>query len=126
MYTYSPLSPKETLYNCICYNVLLWNLWSTAIIQLLISAFKQTLSNINSTWYDIFYNKINKLAFHKTMYTNSIFIYFTLAIALLYLVYTIMSPDDLKFVLKTNEKKMKTYAKFKMEKDGKAEPLVEK
>eukprot|EP00345_Euplotes_harpa_P009513 CAMPEP_0168347512 /NCGR_PEP_ID=MMETSP0213-20121227/19054_1 /TAXON_ID=151035 /ORGANISM="Euplotes harpa, Strain FSP1.4" /LENGTH=286 /DNA_ID=CAMNT_0008356655 /DNA_START=591 /DNA_END=1451 /DNA_ORIENTATION=- len=127
IYTYSPLSPKETLYNCICYNVFLWNLWSAAIIQLLISAFKKTLTDLpQSAWLRIFYGNINGLSFHHTMYKQSIFIYMTLGISLLYFIYIFLSPSDVKFVLKSNEKKMKVYAKYKNKKEGIAEPLVEK
>lgn len=126
IYTYSPISPRETLYNNICYNVFLCNLWSTAIIQLLIQAFKKTLTKIDSTWYHIFYERINNLAFHHSMYKYSVYIYGTLAISFAYLIYTILSPSDLKSVIRQNERKMKTYMKFKEQLIGNKEPLVEK
>lgn len=113
IYTYAPLTPKETLYNNICYNVFLINLWSAAIVQLLIQAFKNTLKSQNSTWFDIFYNKIDKLSFHKTMYDDSIFIYITLSVSALFFLYQFLYPDDLQFVLKSVDKKKKSYGNIK-------------
>lgn len=103
-------------------------MWSAAIIQLLISAFKQVLisPDYDFSWNDIFFKKIDNLSFHGSMYNNSIFIYATLAVSLLYFIYIVLSPNDLKFVLSTNQKKMKTYSKFNSDVDGKAEPLVDK
>lgn len=92
----------------------------------MIQTFKTTLSAKNSAWHRIFYDKINKLAFHSTLYKYSVFIYATLAISVLYLIYTIMYPSDLTSVLKQNEKKMTTYSKFKEQLTGNKQPLVEK
>lgn len=117
-YSYSPMSPRETLYNNICYNVFLVNLWSAAIIQLMIQMFKTSISDINSAmnqtaWHELFYNNINSLYFHRTMYKWSIFIYMTLGISVLYLIYTFVYPSDLVAVMRMNEKKIQSLNKYR-------------
>jgi hypothetical protein len=118
VYTYSPMSPRETLYNNICYNVFLINVWSAAIVQLLIQIFKTSLSDINasgdqSAWHNLFYENINNLYFHGAMYKYSVFIYMTLVVAFVYLIYTFLYPKDLEAVMKMNENKIKSYNKYK-------------
>ena len=126
IYTYAPISSRETLYNNICHNVFLLNLWSAAITQLLIQAFKQSISEGGDTaWHEIFFNHINKFYFHRSMYKYSIFIYMTLFISLIFLIYMIISPSDLKVVLKKNQNWMKSYATNRDSKAGIKEPLVE-
>jgi hypothetical protein len=79
----------------------------------LIHLFKSTLVELGSAWYRIFYGKINHLTFHKWMYTYSVFLYMTFGVSLLYFIYTFLYPNDLKSVLRMNEKKMKSYNKYK-------------
>jgi hypothetical protein len=118
VYSYSPMSARETLYNNICYNVFLVNLWSAAIIQLMIQMFKTSISDVNNSgnqtaWHELFYNNINTLYFHKSVYKWSIFIYMTLVISLLYLIYTSFYPSDLVAVMRMNEKKIQSYNKYR-------------
>lgn len=121
------MSSRETLYNSICYNVFLINLWSAAIVQLMIQIFKTSLSDINasgdrSAWHNLFYDNISKLYFHGAVYKYSVFIYMTLGVAFIYLIYMFMYPKDLEAVMRMNESKIKSYNKYK-DKDN---MLVEK
>mmetsp|Transcript_8556 Transcript_8556/g.7581 ORF Transcript_8556/g.7581 Transcript_8556/m.7581 type:complete len:122 (+) Transcript_8556:1101-1466(+) len=120
------MSPRETLYNNICHNVALLNLWSAAIIQLLIQAFKKTISEGEDTvWHRIFYENINNFYFHRTMYKYSIFIFMTLAVSLVFLIYLILNPSDTKVVFKRNQGWMKELMNENMDKTAIEEPLVE-
>ena len=103
-------------------------MWSAAIVQLMVQAFKETISARppETAWHDIFYNNIQHLSVHNTMYKYSIFIYMTLGVSLVWLLYSIVYPSDLKAILRMNERKMKSYTKFKEGLKGKEEPLMEK
>jgi len=95
-------------------------------MQLLIQAFKKVLTDQDSTWFKIFFEKINNLVFHQTMYKNSIFIYMTLAVSLIYLIYAIISPSDFKSIKRQNEKKIISYNKFKDKMKDNQQPLMTK
>ncbi len=39
--TFYPMIPNETLFNGLCYNIILVNLWTTALIQLSVSVLRE-------------------------------------------------------------------------------------
>ena len=125
IYTYAPLTLGETLFNNICYNVLLVNLWSAAIIQLLIQCFKKVLQEENTQWSQTYYGEIRLLSFHKEMYKNSIFIYMMFAVSFLFLIYQFIYPDDLQYVLKSVDRKKNAYNTIQG-RTGTEEPMIDK
>ena len=116
--TYYPMIQNETLFNGLCYNIILLNLWTTAIVQLSVSVLREWMctgqeeggcngsSDIGfdpsekfkgrTAAYVIWNHKIRTMIIHRWFYDNNVFIYMMLACFVIATLYLLIRPDDMK------------------------------